>query len=392
MMNKSIYVVDDQQPVADTAVLVLRRINPAWEVIGFTDPLQALAAIKAKPPDLVLSDQVMPAMSGSQLLEQVRLIAPGTIRIIMSGYVPLNELTVITSAHQYLAKPFDTVKLQESVQRSFAARERIKDKGLETVVTSLRSIPSLPQVYHSLLAELEDSSSGMTSIARKVTEDAGISMKVLQLANSPLFGQDNMVKSPTEAVMCLGTDMVAALVLSQSLFRHYESLDAGELQVRQAWNHCWEAAYLAQHLCLEKNLPRQSSEEAFLAGLLHEMGRFILVDNFQDQYHQACEAARQANSPLNPKLREVFGTTPTQVTAYLLQLWGMPASVIASIAALENPGVVEVDGFDITTALYIADGLAARKCPPDPFPPEEWNKTYLEAAGCLEDFAVWEKL
>ena len=64
----------------------------------------------------------------------------------------------------------------------------------------------------------------------------------------------------------------------------------------------------------------------------------------------------------------------------------------ASIAALENPAQVEVDGFDITTALYIADGLAARKCPPDPFPPEEWNKTYLEAAGCLEDFAVWEKL
>ncbi|MGA2749087.1 MAG: response regulator [Verrucomicrobiota bacterium] len=391
-MKRCIYVVDDQAPVMETAVLILRSIDGSWEVTGFKDPLQALAAVRAKAPDLILSDQIMPQMQGSQLLEQVRAISPDTIRIIMSGYVALNKLTLITSAHQYIAKPFDTAKLRESVRRSFAAQERIADKGLQGVVTSLRSIPSLPQVYHSLLAELEDNRSAASVIARTVAEDAGLSTKVLQLANSPLFGQDYLITSPIDAVMCLGTDMIAAVVMSQALFRHYESLANGEKGMRKVWSHCWETAYLAQHICREKRVPRKSGEEAFLAALLHEMGRFILVDNFPDQFQAACDAARQTNSPLVPRLRESFHTSPSQITAYILELWGMPAGVIGAVAMQDDPGADQANGFSIGSALYIADGIASRRCPPDSFGVEDWKSGYLQSIGCLEDIPAWEKL
>lgn len=391
-MKKTIYVVDDQEPVMETTALVLRRMDPTWEVTGFTDPLEALAAVKNKAPDLILSDQVMPGLSGSQLLEQVRQISPDTVRIVMSGYVPLNQLTVITAAHQYLAKPFETAKLQECVLRSFAARDGIDDKALEAVVTSLRSIPSLPQVYHTLLAELEDSRTGLNAIARRVTQDAGLSSKVLQLANSPLFGSDAIVTDPSDAVMCLGTDMVAAVVLSQSLFRHYESLGNAELQLRQVWEHCWETAYLAQHFSREKALPREMAEEAFLAGLLHEIGRFVLIDNFPDKYKEACDAARKMNSALRPRLREVFGTSSWRVTAYLLELWGMPKRVIEAVSQQENPTAQPGAAFTTGAALYIADHIACRKAPPDAFPPEEWNTAYLEAIGCAGEIPAWEKL
>ena len=228
----------------------------------------------------------------------------------MSGYVSLNKLTLITSAHQYIAKPFDVAKLRDVVQRSFAAQEQIHDKGLQTVATSLRSIPSLPQIHHSLLAEIQDDSIAASVIARLVSGDAGLSIKVLQLANSPLFGKGYLITNPTDAVMCLGTDMLAAIVLSQSLFRHYESLGHAELNLPRLWNHCWETAYLAQHICRQKKLPRKTDEEAFLAGLLHEAGRFVLIDNFAAQYHAACQAARQAGSPLAPRLLDAFQTTP----------------------------------------------------------------------------------
>jgi len=100
-------VVDDQAAVLDTAVLILRSVDPDWEVSGFKGPFEALEAVKTRAPDLILSDQLMPGMLGSQFLEQVRILSPNAIRIIMSGYVALNKLTLITSAHQYLAKPFD---------------------------------------------------------------------------------------------------------------------------------------------------------------------------------------------------------------------------------------------------------------------------------------------
>lgn len=389
-MNRCIYIVDDQVAVLETAVIILRGLNPEWEVAGFSDPMEALAAVKARAPDLILSDQLMPGMQGSQLLEEVRKIAPAVIRVIMSGYVSLNKLTLITSAHQYLAKPFDIGRLRDVIMRSFSAQERITNKSLQLVATSLRSIPSLPQVHQSLLAELEDSRTASTSIARMVAEDAGLSIKVLQLANSPLFGQGALITNPNEAVMCLGTEMIAAIVLSQSLFRHYETLSHEDLDLPRVWNHCWETAYLSQHLCREKRLPRKAAEHAFLSGLLHEAGRFILVDNFAGQYAGACREARQAKLPLGPFLTETFHTTPAQLTAYLMELWGMPMEVVTALGYQDNPQEAPGDAFCLTSALYIADQLATRKTPPDDFGAEEWKRDYLQTIGCLDDLARWE--
>jgi len=386
-VKRCIYIVDDQTQITQVAVRVVRPSNPEWEVRGFTDPMEALVEIKAKAPDLILSDQMMPGMLGSQLFDEVRLISPPAIRIIMSGHVPLDKLALITSAHQFLSKPFDTAKLRETILRSFAAQERIVDKGLQAVATSLGSIPSLAQTHQAVLKELEDNANGMESIARRLVEDAGLSAKVLQLANSPLFGQSNLITSPFDAVMCLGTKMISAVVLAQSLFRHYESL-AGEINIRKVWNHCWQMAYFAQHLCREMRLPSITGEEAFLAGLLHESGRFILADNFPDQFGAACQVARATDTALAPRLREAFRTSPAQITAYILELWGMPATIIAAIALQDAPAADESKGFTLASALYVA----SRQTPPDMFAPEEWNRAYLIAIGCWERIPDWEKL
>ncbi|MGO8699203.1 MAG: HDOD domain-containing protein [Limisphaerales bacterium] len=391
-MKRSIYVVDDQAGVLETMVLVLSCVDPEWVVRGFQDPLEALAAVKASPPDLVVSDQLMPGMQGSQLLEEVRAVSPTTVRVIMSGYVALNKLTLITSAHQYLAKPFDSAHLRQLIHRSFAARDRIADGGLQNVITGLKSIPSLRQVHQSLLSELEDNRHASTSIGQLVASDAGLSVKVLQLANSPLFGQGELIASPVDAVICLGTDLVAALVFSQTLFRHYDKLSHADIDVERIWNHCWEVAYLAQHICREKGLARKAGEEAFLAGLLHESGRLILSDNFPDQFHAACEAARQAKSPLAPRLRETFQASSLQLTAWLLELWGLPVNVINAIAALDKPEATANGEFSVAAALYLADRLTCRKSPPDDFVVEDLDQDYLKSIGCADDVAIWEEL
>ena len=387
--TRTIYIVDDQPEVLEIAVAIIRTVMPEAVATGFSDPLQALAAIKASPPDLILSDQIMPGMPGSQLLEEARMVAPGTLRIMMSGFVPLDQLTVITSAHQYVAKPFDAPHLKRILERTFAARDRVQDKKLQTVVASLRSLPSLPQVHHTLLIELENNRGASAAIGQMVAQDAGLSAKVLQLANSPLFGREYLVSSPAEAVFCLGTGMITAIVLSQTLFKHYHAHSHPEFSLPQVWHHCWDTAALAQCYCREHQLPRQAREEAFLAGLLHETGRLILIANFPAQYKAACEAARQAHSPLGPRLREAFPAPPCEIAAFLLDLWGMPDSVVAAVSMLEHPEKEKAAAFTAVSALYIADQVASRGTPPDPFPPEEWNAAYPRSLGCPEDLQQW---
>jgi HD-like signal output (HDOD) protein len=388
-MNRSIYIVDDQPEVLEIAVAIVKNVMPGAVATGFDNPLSALAAIKASPPDLILSDQLMPEMPGSRMLEEARVMAPRTLRIMMSGFVPLDQLTVITSAHQYVAKPFDVPQLKKMLERTFAARDRVQDEKLQTVVASLRSLPSLPQVHHTLLMELENNKGATGVIGQMVARDAGLSAKVLQLANSPLFGRDYIVSSPAEAVFCLGTGLVTAIVLSQSLFKHYRAHAHPEFSLEQVWHHCWETATLAQCYCREHQLPRQEREEAFLAGLLHETGRLILIANFPEQYSQACQAARKAQTPLGPHLREVFPAAPCEIAAFLLDLWGMPDSVVAAISKLEEPEKEKAAGFTVVSALYFADQVASRENPPDPFPPAEWNAAYPRSLGLPEEFKQW---
>jgi HD-like signal output (HDOD) protein len=391
MQQPTIYIVDDQPEVLETAVMVVHGVLPEALVTGFTDPHKALATIRSNPPRLVISDQIMPEMQGSELLEQVRLAAPGTLRIMMSGYVSLDQLHAITSAHQYVAKPFDALELKELLRRTFAAQDRFSNRSLQLLVTSLRSLPSVPQVHHSLLSALEDNRGGSTAIGQMISRDAGLSSKVLQMANSPLFGRDYVVSKPADAVMCLGTKMIAAIVLSQSLFKHYQARRHPEMDLSRVWNHCWETAALAQHYCREQELPRTAGDEAFLAGLLHETGRLILVDNFPDQFQSACDAARQRNLPLTVTLAESFDTTPSQIAAYLLDLWGMPSEVVEAVAALDPAARQNGNDFSLSSALYVADQMAARKTPPDQFPTSDWDADYLRSIGCAPEVEAWDR-
>ncbi len=390
-VKRSIYVVDDQSPVVEMTVLFLRHISADWEVAGFTDPLAALEAVKARAPDAVLTDQVMPGMLGSELLERIRDICPFAVRLIMSGCVTMDKLALITSAHQYIAKPFDAAKVRDLILRSFSAQERIVNHGLKKVATSIRTIPSLPSSYHQLMAELKNNDAAGASIARLISNDPGLSVKVLQLANSALFGRGILVTEMIEAVNCLGTDMIMAVVLSQSVFRQFESLRQQQIDLPRLWAHSWETACAAQRLCREKKLPRQTGDEAFLAGLLHEVGRFVLIDNFPEQYQLVCLAARRDKAPLAVKLREAFQCAPSQLSAYVLELWGLPGAVVHGISQMECPEEDTEKRFNLTAALYIADHLVSAKSPPDTFPVEEWKSDYLQSIGCADEIAAWEK-
>jgi HD-like signal output (HDOD) protein len=185
--------------------------------------------------------------------------------------------------------------------------------------------------------------------------------------------------------------MIAAVVLSQSLFKHYKATRHQELDLSKVWNHSWETAALAQRYCREKALPRSDGDEAFLAGLLHETGRLILVDNFPTEYQSACEAARKDNLSLTDALIKTFGTTPSQIAAFLLDLWGMPPSAVQAVSELDRAARQTATDFSMASALYIADQMATRNSPPDQFLAAEWDADYVRSIGCAPEVEAWDR-
>ena len=99
----TIWLVDDEPIILSVLSNLLKRCGEEWDIQCYPNPIQALGAIRSQRPDIVVADYDMPKMSGVEFLEQIRIVAPGAIRFLISGY-GLSEITT-SPAHGYFTKP-----------------------------------------------------------------------------------------------------------------------------------------------------------------------------------------------------------------------------------------------------------------------------------------------
>lgn len=374
-MTKTIYIVDDEQGVRETLAYLLRTFEPDWHAVQFSTPSEALAAVRAVPPQLVLADQTMAEMTGTQMLETIRQIAPATVRIIVSAYPARPEK--ITAAHQCLSKPFDHRDLLNRVRQALLAQEFLHNPDLARLVASLQSFPALPGVYVELVRELEKEDSAFDRTANLLKQDGGSLTRTLQLANSPLFGATSAVTEIKDALLLLGTSVVKALVLSLHVFDSYSNFHFPELSVESVWSHSWKAAQLAQKLCRNR-LNEDAANDAFFAGLVHDLGCLIFMENHAAQYRQVCQIAERERRFLLDVEKQVFHATHAELSAFMLRLWGISEAAVEAVTYCHAPWEGPRSGqFTPAVALYMADILTQQQRSFGRFAIPQLNHAYL---------------
>jgi HD-like signal output (HDOD) protein len=379
-MSKLIYIVDDQPGVLITLGFLLRRIDPTWKVVEFSNPLETIEAVRIAPPNLVLADQTMPEMLGTEMLEQIRRLAPQTVRIIISGHAA--RLDNMGAAHQYLTKPFENSALTKTIHNAVVAQESLSNPDLARLVASLRSFPVLPAVYTRLIGELEKETTPSETIISLLNDDPAILSRLLQVANSPLFRGRLPIVRASDALFQLGTRLVTALVFSLHVFENRKDLCFPEMPLDALWQHSLETARIGQTLCRLK-LSEDAANAAFFAGLVHDLGRLILIENQPEHYLEACQAARASGTPLSIEEQRIFGITHSELAAFMLRLWGMESAVVEAVSKCEViPGF---SGFSITSAVYLANIFSRQTNSPDQLMTPEIDSKLLEHFG-LADF------
>lgn len=384
-MPALIYLVDDEPLLLELLSQYLAKASTDWQVKTFMRPGLAIEAVREKQPDIVISDFGMPEMTGAALLEQIRQDAPHTIRILVSGYAnPKAMGNKISAAHQYLAKPFSLADIRSKVQKALNALVRFKNTEIRGTVLSIRTLPAMPSIYYELIGALEDPDSSYTDLVEILAKDAAISAKVLQMANSPLFREGGVpVIDLLQAITILGTERIKAVVLSHQLLGNYTSIPEYFYPANLS-QHRWDTANTAYKMATRMDLTEDQISDAYVAGLMHDMGRLVLLDNFSTIYREACLRALSEKRPISLVENDVFKMNQSDVIGFLVSLWGMRDRISNTIVYQDRPWEAPDEDTRLTaSAVYLAHLRSNKSRKSEKFEQLPANTDYLEQRGLM---------
>jgi HD-like signal output (HDOD) protein len=392
---KRILFVDDDQNVLDGVQNLLRRQRREWDMAFVLTAGAALREMETATFDVVITDMRMPVMDGAAFLEVVKEKHPSVARIVLSGQARREAvMRAVPVAHQYISKPCDADHLRTVIDRVCNLQSLLRDEKIRQVIGRVDRLPSLPRSYSELTQALARPDVGLAQLVAIVETDPAMSAKVLQLVNSAYFGLAQRTSSIFDAIRYLGVDLLKGLALTSNVFAAIEAKTIRGFSFSKLQQHSLLTARLAQRLIVDQ----KRREEAFTAGVVHEIGQIVLMLGFPDGIKAVQnEAMKEPHRPLHEIEQAVLGVTHAQVGAYLLGVWGLPFSIIESTAYCYTPGAVTSGDRELLAAVHVADALVTKACAPCAFnsaaaDADGIDLEFLEAAGYADLLSEWRAI
>jgi putative nucleotidyltransferase with HDIG domain len=344
--------VDDEVNVLQAMQRTMHGMRRDWDMEFLPSGAAALGSLAKIPADVLVSDMRMPGMDGWQLLAEVKKRYPQTVRLILSGHAdPGAIMQSVGTAHQYIAKPCDSATLKTAVLQSQTLRNLLSSDALALLVGDVDMLPGYPSACQELSSCLQRPGASLADAARIIARDVAMTANIMKLVNSAFFGARQTIASIDRAVAYLGLDTLGALVLGHGVFQSRGSKATGSV-LEGLWRHSLRTATVARAIAIHEKFPRARAEEAFLAGMLHDVGKVVFATRGDVM------AANAATS--SPDIDALTEAHHAMVGAYLLGLWGFPNHIVEATAQHHTPSRRSDPGFDVTVLVHIADRLAHR--------------------------------
>ena len=192
-------------------------------------------------------------------------------------------------------------------------------------------VPTLPTIVMQALKVMQDPNSDARAVERVIVHDPAISAKILRVANSAFFGFSRRVGTIAEAVRVLGFTNVQGMLISVGAF---DAFRTKRLSLVEFWQHSIAVATAARFLSTRVNC---SADEAFMAGLLHDIGKLIFAVQAEASYQQVLELKRGSAMTSLEAEHTLFEFTHPEVGQMVAERWDLPARHVAAIAHHHNP-------------------------------------------------------
>jgi HD-like signal output (HDOD) protein/GGDEF domain-containing protein len=228
---------------------------------------------------------------------------------------------------------------------------------LSFIVDRATHIHSLPSVAIEVLELTNQPRVDCQKIKACIERDPALVARILRVVNSSLFGLSSEVKDLNQAVALLGVQPLKLLVLGFSLSDSVFHGTTGDA-IQHAWRHALTRA-AAREIC--ELVWKMPGDEVFIAGLLAELGKFVLLDELGESYAQLLTAAVTDHDNLCGLEQAALGFDHLELTAELLARWGLPGSIVAAIrssASRERLSSLELSERRLPAAVALGGRIA----------------------------------
>lgn len=228
----------------------------------------------------------------------------------------------------------------------------------QTLEKKLADLPPLPAIVARIMHTINNPSTSADELSRLISLDQGLASKILRIVNSAYYGFPKRISTITHAVMILGFNTVRNLVLGVSAFGMLpQKGTASGLNRSQFWEHSVAVAIMASIITKKKKPQiRSAVEDAFIVGLLHDLGKLFLDCYFPVQFAVCVAfASREKISQVEAE-RRVLEIDHTIVGRKIAEQWNFPPTLTSAIGThhAPEPGT---DHFEMAAIILVADWM-----------------------------------
>lgn len=192
--------------------------------------------------------------------------------------------------------------------------------ALNKAILRCKTILSLPSIYQKVSIKIEQPQTTNHELAEIIKLDVGISSRLLAIVNSAFYGFPSQISSVSHAISIVGLNDFKNLVLSASIVNQFEEVKSSGFSMDEFWNDSLFCAILAKHIA-KHWASRKEQESLFIAGLLHDVGKLVMVKNTTGDLKALEELWRRGD--LNAE-KAAYEYNHIEAGEALINSWGLP--------------------------------------------------------------------
>ncbi|MBU5427781.1 HDOD domain-containing protein [Tissierella pigra] len=226
---------------------------------------------------------------------------------------------------------------------------------LEYIVNKVDDMKALPEIINKVIELTDDPDSNVHDMEKVILQDQVLTTKILRLANSAYYGYARKISTVSQATVLLGFQAIKGIALASTVRTYLmDELKGYSLDKNELWSQSQTCAIISRFIA--KSIKYSNPEEAYIAGLLRDIGKTILNQHMEKEYMEVLSKIEEGNMSFLNAEKEVLGFGHTEIGEKIAEKWDFPKDLVEAIGYHHTPELANINPL-LVSIVHIADAI-----------------------------------